>query len=308
MKSSKQPEDDIGVDVDLSRKIISTGERNVSDAGEAIGELPYRLALAGGWIDQPFVSQHNPCPPGSMVVVCLHPNFRFMDRAGMATSTRRVAEQLWNGVLPEKDPMQLVRELYEAENGDKALPSGSQDMVGLLFPGVSRLDYDCNFEGGFFPCHVESCNDPAVAQWLERVVHILPVAQRPEGYSPLGIQHLSSEWTLRLSESGKACFEAIVDRDIHKLGASMNETMKCWEALLPDTVAHPLIATDLPRLLASYQTQYAGAMYSGCGGGYLCIASDEPVPGAIKLNIRLNGNHAGVQGSAQQALSDLRPT
>ena len=24
---------------------------------EVIGEIPYRLQLAGGWIDQPFVSQ-----------------------------------------------------------------------------------------------------------------------------------------------------------------------------------------------------------------------------------------------------------
>jgi hypothetical protein len=303
VKSSKHPQGGISADVDLRDKTLSADEGTVWDAGEAIGTLPYRLALAGGWIDQPFVSQHNPCPPGSMVVVCLHPTFRFMDRAGMATSTRRVAEQLWNGTLPDKDAMQLVHELYEAENEGKALPSGSQDMVGLLFPGVNRLDYDCNFEGGFFPCHVESCNDPEVAEWLEQVLHILPVAQRPEGYSPLGTQFPSSEWALRLSESGKACFDAIVTRDLHKLGASMNETMKCWEALLPDTVVHPLIAADLPTLLASYQANYAGAMYSGCGGGYLCVASDEPVPGAIKLNIRINGTPTFIQGSDRQVLS-----
>ena len=43
--------------------------------------MPNRLALAGGWIDQPFVSKHNPKPPGSMVVVQIEPNFRPMDRA-----------------------------------------------------------------------------------------------------------------------------------------------------------------------------------------------------------------------------------
>ena len=49
------------------------------------------MAFAGGWIDQPFVSQLNPSPPGSMVVVGLEPTLRFMDRAGMATGTRYVA-------------------------------------------------------------------------------------------------------------------------------------------------------------------------------------------------------------------------
>jgi hypothetical protein len=28
-------------------------------------------------------------------------------------------------------------------------------------------------------------------------------------------------------------------------------------------------------------------MYSGCGGGYLMVVSDEPIPGAFKVNIRL---------------------
>ncbi|HVP91331.1 MAG TPA: hypothetical protein VMS75_08955 [Terriglobales bacterium] len=44
--------------------------------------LPYRLALAGGWIDRPFVSARNPDPPGSMVVVSLEPDREDMDRSG----------------------------------------------------------------------------------------------------------------------------------------------------------------------------------------------------------------------------------
>lgn len=258
---------------------------------DAIGRIPYRMALAGGWIDQPFVSKFNPAPPGSMVVVGLEPTCRFMDRAGMATSTRRIAEKLWNGVLPDRDPMESVRELYEAENIGKAKPSGSQDMAGLILPGISRLDYDYEFEGGLFPAHVESCNDLGVGRWLEEILHILPIAQRPDGYSPLGEQHLNAEWVHRLSESGKACFDAILAKNIERLGASLNESMRCWEALLPHTVAHPLITVDLLGLLAFYQDRYVGAMYSGCGGGYLYVVSKEPVPGAIKVKIRLARKH-----------------
>ena len=60
----------------------------------------------------------------------------------------------------------LVRELYEAENRGKAEPSGSQDMIGLVYPGVNRLDYDFNIHGGVFPSHIESCNRAKVARWL----------------------------------------------------------------------------------------------------------------------------------------------
>lgn len=245
------------------------------------------MALAGGWIDQPFVSKFNPAPPGSMVVVGLEPTCRFMDRAGMATSTRRIAEKLWNGGLPDREPMELVRELYEAENKGKADPSGSQDMAGLILPGINRLDYDFAFEGGLFPAHVESCNDAEVGHWLEEVIHLLPIAQRPEGYSPLGEQHLNREWVGRLSECGKACFGAILKKDTKKLGESLNESMRCWEALLPNTVVHPLISVDLRGLLGYYQERYAGAMYSGCGGGYLYVVSEKPVAGACKVKVRI---------------------
>ncbi len=255
-----------------------------------VGKIPYRLALAGGWIDQPFVSRLNPEPPGSMVVVSLQPAFPFMERCGMATSTRRIAARLWDGELPERSPAELVRQLYELENRGKPEPSGSQDMAGLIYPGISRLDYEFTFEGGYFPSHVESNNDPQVAGWLENVLHLVPVAPRPPGYNPLGVKRLDVEWIRRLGRSGKDCYNAILDRDIQALGASMNETMLCWEALLPHTVRHPTLTVDLMALLAGYQRSYDGAMYSGCGGGYLFVASENEMPGSFHVKIRIQKN------------------
>lgn len=257
------------------------------DITPVIGAIPYRLALAGGWIDQPFVSQHNPEPPGSMVVAAVEPQFHFMDRCGMGTSTRKVAMRLWGGRLPQGEPAALVRQLYAAENRDRPEPSGSQDMAGLIYPGVNRLDYDYDHEGGYFPCQVESCNDAQVARWLGEVIHILPVAPRPAGYNPLGVKNLEPEWIRRLGQSGKDCYEAIVKRDAAALGESMNECMRCWAAILPHTVRHASLTVDLVGLMETYQKQYAGAMYSGCGGGYLFVVSERPVPGALHARVRM---------------------
>jgi hypothetical protein len=254
---------------------------------DIIGRIPYRMALAGGWIDQPFVSRLNPTPPGSMVVVALEPTVRFMDRCGMGTSTRRVAAKLWGGVLPDRDPAALVRELYAAENAGQAEPSGSQDMIGLIYGGVNRLDYDFSHEGGYFPAHIQSNNAPLVARWLERVIWMVPVAQRPAGYGPLGIKRLDPEWIRRLGQSGKDCYDAILAMDGTALGVSMNECMACWEAILPHTVHHPTITVDLLGILRYYQARYAGAMYSGCGGGYLYVVSEEPVPGGFGVRVRV---------------------
>jgi len=260
-----------------------------SPVAKLLGSIPSRLQLAGGWIDQPFVSRHNPEPPGSMVVVQIEANFRPMDRSGLASGTRATARKLWSGKLPRRPLAKLVRELYEAENRGKAEPSGSQDMIGLVYPGVNRLDYDFKINGGVFPSHIQSCNTLKVARWLESVLHLLPVAPRPEGYNPLGVKNLEPRWVARLGQSGKDCYDAIVRMDARALGASLNENMKCWERLLPHVVRHPLIRVDLPALLKAYQRQYAGAMYSGCGGGYLIVVSNKPVPGAFRVNVRVAG-------------------
>jgi hypothetical protein len=221
-----------------------------------------------------------------MVVVALEPTCRFMDRAGMATGTRYVAIDLWQGKLPPGDPAALVRELYAAENRGKPEPSGSQDMIGLIYPGVNRLDFRYEHEGGIFPCHIESCRDPQVARWLEDVIYMVPVAPRPPGYNPLGVKNLDRQWIGQLGRSGSDCYDAILARDAAGLGAAMNECMRCWEAILPHTVRHPTVTVDLCGLLAYYQSQYAGAMYSGCGGGYLYVVSDRPVPGGFRVRVR----------------------
>jgi len=252
-----------------------------------IGEIPYRLALAGGWIDQPFVSRHNPDPPGSMVVVNVEPTFRFMDRAGICGSTREVARRIWHDRLPNRNPEDLVRELYAAENRGKENPSGSQDMIGLIYPGINRLDYDFAVHAGVFPAYIESLNRQPVARWLEKVLHLLPVAPRPDGYTPLGKKNLDPEWIARLGRTGEDCFEAIRRLKVAALGNSFNECMRCWEAILPGTVRHQTLKTDLIGLLKFYQAHYPGAMYSGCGGGYLLVVSEKPVPGSFRVKIRI---------------------
>jgi hypothetical protein len=255
--------------------------------------MPYRMTLAGGWIDQPFLSCLNPSPPGAVVVVSLEPVYHFMNRAGIATSTRRVALKTWGQRLPEGDRAEMVRKLYRLENRDRSNPSGSQDMAGMIYPGISRLDYDFDIEGGVFPAHVESCNEPATIAWLEKVLHILPVCPRPDGYDPLIIQNLIPEWIARLGQAGHACYDAILRHDAPALGAAMTATMDCWKVLLPGNFEHPCLTMDLLPLMNYYQQHFYGAAYSSCGGGYLYVVSEQAVPGTFQPVIRSEpGPHA----------------
>jgi hypothetical protein len=93
----------------------------------------------------------------------------------------------------------------------------------------------------------------------------------------------------RLGDSGRDCYDAILARDLRSLQASMGECMLAWEALLPATLHHPSVTVDLMAVMDFYRKEYGGAMYSGCGGGYLFVASDRPVPGSIAYRVRSSG-------------------
>jgi cytidyltransferase-like protein len=147
-------------------------------------KFPYRLCLAGGWIDQPWVSKIH---PGSVVVAQIKPTIEFNDRSGMATSSRKLAIRVWGDRYPDGDFEQNAKFLFGAENppGTKYV-SGSQDHIGLLYPGINRLCYN----GGYWPEKIESITKEEVCDWLSEVIHLVPLEPRPDGYDPLKIKHL----------------------------------------------------------------------------------------------------------------------
>jgi hypothetical protein len=159
-------------------------------------------------------------------------------------------------------------------------------MTGIIFPGINRLDYDFHHEGGVFPAHIESNSDRDVIDWLENHIYMVPIAPRPTGYNPLEQQNLDPEWIRRLGQTGRDCYDAILAKDAAALGQSMNDCMVCWDHILPGTVYDPTLSLDLMEVLSYYQNCYYGAMYSGCGGGYIYVVSDEPVDGGFKVKVR----------------------
>ena len=74
--------------------------------------------------------------------------------------------------------------------------------------------------------------------------------------------------------------------DVGALGESLNECSRAWAALLPGVFEHPTITIDLHGLLAAYAADNSGAMYSGCGGGYLVVASEDELPGSSRIAVR----------------------
>ena len=237
-------------------------------------QLPYRLCLAGGWMDQPFVSQH---APGSVVVAQIEPTLEFTLRSGMATSTRQHWERLMPYNPDNVDPEKLAKLLFGYENppGTKYV-AGSQDAIGLTHPGINRLDYD----GDYWPQHIERCLAPDVCQWLEDSLVLIPLAERPPGYDPLLEQNLTSQSVRRLGMAGEQCFDAILRKDLSAFGRSLTETHDCWRELLPLTTN-----AQIDQELNRYNDLGYGRTTSGCGGGYIFVATQDDLPNGFRVAV-----------------------
>ena len=92
----------LGVEYIVLERIPEAGLPARSSSGtKKEMRFPYRLCLAGGWIDQPWVSK---IYPGSVVVAQIWPTMDFNDRSGLATSSRDFGIKIWGDRYPDGDP------------------------------------------------------------------------------------------------------------------------------------------------------------------------------------------------------------
>ena len=268
---------ELGVEYIVLERIPEEG-LPVRSSSETKRELsfPYRVCIAGGWMDQSWVSE---IYPGSAVVAQIWPTIDFNDRSGMATSSRKVALELWGNNFPKGDMIRNAQLLFGAENPPySTYISGSHDQIGILAPGVNRLYYD----GGFWPARIDSCVDPEICDWLSKVLHLIPLEPRPEGYDPIKLKNLELPIVKELAHAGNNCYDSILKKDVNGLGKSMTETFLAWRKMLPYTVPDWV----MEEMESKYLYDFPGAITSGCGGGYVVVASEAPIEGAIKIKVK----------------------
>jgi cytidyltransferase-like protein len=268
---------ELGIEYKVLERIPEPGLPARSSSGTKRDmRFPYRLCIAGGWIDQPWVSKIH---PGSVVVAQIWPTIDFDNRSGLATSSREVAIKLWGNRYPDGDPHENAKLLFGAENppGSQYI-SGSQDHLGLLMPGVNRLYYN----GGYWPAKIDSETNSVICDWLSDVLWMVKLNPRPDGYDPLKEMHLDKEYVKELGKAGDLCWESILKKDINGLGKGMTGTYLAWKKILPYTVPDDI----LKMMETDYFPVYPGAITSGSGGGYVIVASERPVENGIKIKVR----------------------
>lgn len=238
--------------------------------------IPFRIDLAGGWLDQPFVSKFH---PGAVLTISIEPTVEFNDRSGMSSSTRRKAIELWRNEIPHADAEHLARMLFSFENppGTQQV-SGSQDSLGIVLPGLNKLDYDENY----WPVKITSEYDEDILSWIENSLYLVTLGPRVNSYSPLLNTNINAIGAKALADAAEDCWNAILKKDIRAFGDSFKRSFEAQIAMFPNMVDEDILAT-----MAQYKDKAWGWKLSGAGGGgYIILVSDRTIEGAMQIKIR----------------------
>jgi cytidyltransferase-like protein len=268
---------DLGIAYKVLQRIPSDGlpERSTT-ALRSVCTIPFRIDLAGGWLDQPFVSKY---ASGPVLTLSIEPTVEFNHRSGMASSSRNKAIELWKTALPEGHPEQTAKVLFSYENPPGTIEiSGSQDALGICLPGLNRLDY----RGAYWPERITSEHDESVLDWLEEHISLLALGPRQPDYDVLSQTFIDTHSAALLSYHADECWKAILRKDVKQTGDHLRGSFEAQIAMFPSMAEESLL-----NYIREAGSGAAGYKLSGAGGGgYVILFSEKPVPNALKIRVR----------------------
>jgi cytidyltransferase-like protein len=238
--------------------------------------MPYRIDLAGGWLDQPFVGK---LAPGPVLTISIEPTIEFNERSGMASSTRRKAIEIWHTDVPPGNREQLARMLFSYENPPGTnIIAGSQDSIGIVYPGLNRIDYT----GGFWPVKITTVHEECILSWIEEHLYLIMLGPRENNYHVLVNTFINKGNAEALRNAAENTWDALLVKDLEKFGEFFRKSFEAQIKMFPN-----MIYDDIFHVIDKYKDSACGWKLSGAGGGgYLIFVSQKPIKGAMQIKIR----------------------
>jgi len=190
--------------------------------------------------------------------------------------------ELWHTDIPEGDPQLLARTLFCLENPPgTTYVSGSQDAIGIVFPGLNRLDYAA---GEYWPEKVTPVHDPEVLDFIEQHLWFITLPPRDGNFNVLDRTNISADGARALAEASDGVWNAILARDINAFGKFYRDSFEAQVAMFP-----LMKSSVVSETIEHYRDKALGWKLAGAGGGgYLALVSDRPIENAIRIRIRRN--------------------
>ncbi len=240
--------------------------------------MPYRIDIAGTWIDQPYVSEY--CP-GAAITASIEPTIEFNERSGMATSTRKKAIELWNGQLPLEKPEKLAKTLFRYDNDPGTSEvSGSQDSIGITMPGINRFYYE---KGKYWPSEFETISDTEIINWLEERLFMITLWPRPAGFNVLSDTNINTKNVKLLADAAETAWNGLKKKDIKGFSKGFMDSFHAQVRMFPEMM-NPGIQKVIDK---NSKSALAWKLAGAGGGGYLILISEKRIPNSFRIKIRV---------------------
>ena len=265
---------ELGIKLIVSKRVPGAGlPARSTTALRQECRIPYRVELCGGWLDQPDV---NSLVPGPVIVMSIEPTVEFNDRSGLATSSRKKAVELWQTRIPPGDREELAKQLFCVENPPgTAHISGSQDQLGILLPGVNKLNYD----NGFWPVSIERVTDDDTLNFIADHLYLIQLPQRKADYDVFAGTNINAIGAGKLANAAERCWTAIRKHDVKQWGKATTDAFEAQLEMFP-----AMLIPDVQSAVEQYRGMACSWKLTGCGGGgYLILISETPISNAIKV-------------------------
>jgi galactokinase/mevalonate kinase-like predicted kinase len=180
-----------------------------------------------------------------------------------------------------ENPEKLAKILFRYDNdpGTKDV-SGSQDSIGITMPGINRFFYE---KEKYWPSKFETITDLSIIKWLEERLYMITLWPRQADFVVLENTNISVDNVKRLTIAAELAWDGLINKDINNFAkgfsASFSSQVKMFPKMMDDKIA---------RVINSHKEKALSWKLSGAGGGgYLILISEEEIPNAIKVKIRI---------------------
>ena len=159
-----------------------------------------------------------------------------------------------------------------------AVISGSQDAIGIVYPGVARAHY----AGAYWPHAIDHLTDEGLLSFVEAHLWLIPLSPRTDGYDPLDERHITPQKAAALAQAADQCWAAMRAQDAVGFGAGVRASFEAQIAMFPHMANETIFAQ-----IDTYRDHALGWKLSGAGGGgYLILVSATPIDRALPISAR----------------------
>ena len=166
---------------------------------------------------------------------------------------------------------------YENPPGKQEI-SGSQDAIGIVFPGLAYSYYN----GDYWPERIEHVMDGETLTFVEQSLQLVAIGPREDNFNVLSDTIFDRERAKALADAADDLWEATLAHDFARFGAAMRRSYEAQIAMFPR-----MVTPQVAALIDQHRDHALGWKLCGAGGGgYLVLVTEREIPGAVRVVAR----------------------